>query len=199
MGPPSETLSELQTWIPSRQWRAPLSLTSPPLDSGSGAGMTTTLHSETQTHPPVIPAKGDLCTTVLPVQAGIQVWGFPARNASHLRHAVSPQRELRKGLRKRVSRVGRSIRPLNSEQLHSVRLVAPRLGHRLQYDGRPRRSRAQRLSCSAGPERRLLSGGVAERLKAPVLKTGFSQGNVGSNPTPSARATRVEHDCRRLQ
>ena len=51
--PHSETLAELQTWIPSRQWRAPLSLTSPPLDSGSGAGMTTTLHSETQTHPPV--------------------------------------------------------------------------------------------------------------------------------------------------
>ena len=30
-------------------------------------------------------------------------------------------------------------------------------------------------------------GGVAERLKAPVLKTGISKGNVGSNPTPSAR------------
>ena len=31
-----------------------------------------------------------------------------------------------------------------------------------------------------------LSGGVAEWFKAPVLKTGFSKGNVGSNPTPSA-------------
>ena len=51
--PHSETLAELQTWIPSRQWRAPSSLTSPPLYSGSGAGMTTTLHSETQAHPPV--------------------------------------------------------------------------------------------------------------------------------------------------
>ena len=30
-------------------------------------------------------------------------------------------------------------------------------------------------------------GGVAERLKAPVLKTGFPKGNVGSNPTPSAK------------
>gem|GEM_PF-3146251 len=29
-------------------------------------------------------------------------------------------------------------------------------------------------------------GGVAEWLKAPVLKTGFPKGNVGSNPTPSA-------------
>ena len=29
-------------------------------------------------------------------------------------------------------------------------------------------------------------GGVAEWFKAPVLKTGFPQGNVGSNPTPSA-------------
>ena len=27
--------------------------------------------------------------TVIPAQAGIQGWGFPARNASHLRHAVS--------------------------------------------------------------------------------------------------------------
>ena len=31
------------------------------------------------------------------------------------------------------------------------------------------------------------AGGVAERLKAPVLKTGLPKGNVGSNPTPSAR------------
>jgi hypothetical protein len=30
------------------------------------------------------------------------------------------------------------------------------------------------------------SGGMAERLKAPVLKTGDPQGSVGSNPTPSA-------------
>ena len=29
------------------------------------------------------------CTTVTPAQAGTQGWGFPARNASHLRHAVS--------------------------------------------------------------------------------------------------------------
>src|SRR5262245_660282 len=30
------------------------------------------------------------------------------------------------------------------------------------------------------------SGGVAERLKAPVLKTGIPQGIGGSNPSPSA-------------
>ena len=30
------------------------------------------------------------------------------------------------------------------------------------------------------------SGGVAERLKAPVLKTGILQGIGGSNPSPSA-------------
>jgi hypothetical protein len=29
-------------------------------------------------------------------------------------------------------------------------------------------------------------GGMAERFKAPVLKTGDPQGSVGSNPTPSA-------------
>jgi hypothetical protein len=29
-------------------------------------------------------------------------------------------------------------------------------------------------------------GGMAERLKAPVLKTGDPKGSVGSNPTPSA-------------
>ena len=28
-------------------------------------------------------------TTVIPAKAGIQGWGFPARNAGHLRHAVS--------------------------------------------------------------------------------------------------------------
>ena len=28
---------------------------------------------------------------------------------------------------------------------------------------------------------------MAERLKAAVLKTAFPQGNVGSNPTPSAK------------
>ena len=37
----------------------------------------------------VLPAQGDLCTTVIPAKAGIQDWGFPARNTSHLRHAVS--------------------------------------------------------------------------------------------------------------
>ena len=30
-------------------------------------------------------------------------------------------------------------------------------------------------------------GGMAERLKAPVLKTGIGQPIVGSNPTSSAR------------
>ena len=30
-------------------------------------------------------------------------------------------------------------------------------------------------------------GGVAERLKAPVLKTGDVKASVGSNPTPSAK------------
>ncbi len=34
--------------------------------------------------------------------------------------------------------------------------------------------------------RRRKTGGVAEWLKAPVLKTGIPKGNVGSNPTPSA-------------
>ena len=32
----------------------------------------------------------------------------------------------------------------------------------------------------------MLNGWVAERLKAPVLKTGRRQRLVGSNPTPSA-------------
>jgi hypothetical protein len=31
-----------------------------------------------------------------------------------------------------------------------------------------------------------LIGGMAERFKAPVLKTGDPRGSVGSNPTPSA-------------
>ena len=30
------------------------------------------------------------------------------------------------------------------------------------------------------------SGGMAERLKAPVLKTGMEKSIVGSNPSPSA-------------
>ncbi len=30
------------------------------------------------------------------------------------------------------------------------------------------------------------SGGMAEWLKAPVLKTGLVKANVGSNPSPSA-------------
>jgi hypothetical protein len=33
---------------------------------------------------------------------------------------------------------------------------------------------------------------VAERSKAPVLKTGIPKGNVGSNPTPSAAETMPE-------
>src|SRR5690606_31183190 len=32
----------------------------------------------------------------------------------------------------------------------------------------------------------IIAGGVAERFKAPVLKTGVGQLTVGSNPTPSA-------------
>ena len=39
--------------------------------------------------PPSFPRRRDLCTTVIPAKAGIQDWGFPARKASHLRHAVS--------------------------------------------------------------------------------------------------------------
>jgi hypothetical protein len=31
-----------------------------------------------------------------------------------------------------------------------------------------------------------LRGGMAERLKAPVLKTGMEKSIVGSNPSPSA-------------
>ena len=37
-----------------------------------------------------------------------------------------------------------------------------------------------------GPEKRSMDGWVAERFKAPVLKTGDVQASVGSNPTPSA-------------
>ena len=33
-----------------------------------------------------------------------------------------------------------------------------------------------------------LYGGMAERFKAPVLKTGVGKPTVGSNPTPSARS-----------
>ena len=33
------------------------------------------------------------------------------------------------------------------------------------------------------------NGGVAERLNAPVLKTGMSRGIQGSNPCPSANTT----------
>jgi hypothetical protein len=36
------------------------------------------------------------------------------------------------------------------------------------------------------------SGGMAERLKAPVLKTGLVKANVGSNPSPSAFYKAVE-------
>jgi len=34
---------------------------------------------------------------------------------------------------------------------------------------------------------------VAERLKAPVLKTGNGQPFVGSNPTASATVSRADH------
>lgn len=34
-----------------------------------------------------------------------------------------------------------------------------------------------------------MSGGVAERPNAPVLKTGDTKVSVGSNPTPSAKLT----------
>ena len=36
------------------------------------------------------------------------------------------------------------------------------------------------------------SGGMAEWLKAPVLKTGLVKANVGSNPSPSAFNSMVE-------
>ena len=36
------------------------------------------------------------------------------------------------------------------------------------------------------PDRLILAGGVAERLKAAVLKTVVPKGTVGSNPTSSA-------------
>ena len=51
--------------------RVPFSSTSDPVDSGSGAGMTTTLLGR-RPQTAIIPAKGDLCTTVIPAQAGIQ-------------------------------------------------------------------------------------------------------------------------------
>ena len=38
-----------------------------------------------------------------------------------------------------------------------------------------------------GVKQRLSHGGVAERLKAPVLKTGEARASVGSNPTLSAK------------
>ena len=40
-------------------------------------------------------------------------------------------------------------------------------------------------------------GGMAERLKAHVLKTCLGHTNVGSNPTPSAEGCMIE--CRRLE
>jgi hypothetical protein len=36
-----------------------------------------------------------------------------------------------------------------------------------------------------------VNGGVAERLKASVLKTDVGQPTVGSNPTPSANSFRA--------
>ena len=36
------------------------------------------------------------------------------------------------------------------------------------------------------------NGRVAERFKAPVLKTGLVQANVGSNPSPSAKTIHRE-------
>ena len=66
-----------------------LTVTFPRLASGSGAGMTNTLCSTGDHGPPwvgvavgehtaVIPAKGDLCTTVIPAKAGIQGSGEAA-------------------------------------------------------------------------------------------------------------------------
>lgn len=42
---------------------------------------------------------------------------------------------------------------------------------------------------SRPPQLVRLRGGMAERLKAHVLKTCLGHTNVGSNPTPSARFT----------
>ena len=76
--PPSETLAELQKWVSGLGSNCAVELDHPqPLDSGSGAGMTTVPCSARQTHPFAMPAKGDLCTTVIPAQAGIQDWGSP--------------------------------------------------------------------------------------------------------------------------
>ena len=84
-----------------------------------------------------MPASGDLCTTVIPAQAGIQGWGFPARNASHLRHAVS-----HRGSYANVSFRG-----------HDGRLWRP-----------PRRGRWQNMDASPG---RLTEGVDASREECP--------------------------------
>jgi hypothetical protein len=60
----------------------------------------------------------------------------------------------------------------------------PNFGNNWQQatENRLTESRLKAIETSLGAE----IGGMAERLKAPVLKTGDPQGSVGSNPTPSA-------------
>ena len=51
--------------------------------------------------PSVIPANGDLCTTVIPAKAGIQRGGALARMVSFTTPDVASSGRLRKGLRTR--------------------------------------------------------------------------------------------------
>ena len=55
----------------------------------------------------VIPAQGDLCTTVIPAKAGIQWGGCLARMASVTSPNVGSSGRLRKGLRRRESIPGK--------------------------------------------------------------------------------------------
>jgi hypothetical protein len=54
----------------------------------------------------------------------------------------------------------------------------------LVFGDNSRRLRAAAVVVAA----RRMHGGVAERLNAPVLKTGDGRPSVGSNPTPSAKS-----------
>lgn len=43
------------------------------------------------------------------------------------------------------------------------------------------------MICRNPPKRSDPHGGMSERLKEPVLKTGEARASVGSNPTPAAK------------
>ena len=56
---------------------------------------------------------------------------------------------------------------------------------------RQKRTEGSNPSLSAINHSQIFFGGVSERLKVPVLKTGVGKTTVGSNPTPSAILTRA--------